>query len=86
MVKNPPMQETQERQVQSLGQEDPLEDGSPLQYPCLENPMDRGAWSQRVEHDLVTEHHVPSILPAVLQPLFHFSQQPCELDIFISIL
>ena len=19
-------------------------DGSPLQYPCLENPMDRGAW------------------------------------------
>ena len=27
-----------------------------------------------------------SVLPAVLQPLFHFSQQPCELDIFISIL
>ena len=19
-------------------------DGTPLQYPCLENPMDRGAW------------------------------------------
>ena len=19
-------------------------DGNPLQYPCLENPMDRGAW------------------------------------------
>ena len=34
----------QEMQVQSLGQEDPLEDlGNPLQYPCLENPMDRGA-------------------------------------------
>ena len=31
--------------------------GSPLQYSCLENPMDRGAWwlqsigSQRVRHD-----------------------------------
>ena len=31
--------------------------GNPLQYPCLENPMDGGAWwaivhgSQRVEHD-----------------------------------
>ena len=32
--------------VQSLGQEDPLEkaNGNPLQYSCLENPMDRGAW------------------------------------------
>ena len=36
----------QETQVQSLGQEDPLEKGmvTPLQYSCLENPMDRGAW------------------------------------------
>ena len=32
--------------VQSLGQEDPLdlEMASPLQYSCLENLMDRGAW------------------------------------------
>ena len=46
-VKNPPaMQETQEMQVRSLGQEDSLEKeiGNPLQYSCLENPMDRGAW------------------------------------------
>ena len=34
-----------ETQVRSLGGEDPLEkDGSPLQYSCLENSMDRGAW------------------------------------------
>ena len=33
-------------QVQSLGQEDPLEKGmaTPLQYSHLENPMDRGRW------------------------------------------
>ena len=32
--------------VQSLGWEDPPEKGKvyPLQYPCLENPTDRGAW------------------------------------------
>ena len=38
------MQETQETQVQSLGWEDPLDEGNgnPLQYPCLGNPMDRG--------------------------------------------
>ena len=53
-VKNmPAMQETW---VQSLGQEDPLEkelathsstlawNGTPLEYSCLENSMDRGAW------------------------------------------
>ena len=41
-----PMQETLEMPVQSPGQEDPLEDGvtTPLQYSCLENPMDRGNW------------------------------------------
>ena len=42
-VKNPPaMQETQ---VQSLGQEDPLEkeNSNPLQYSCLGNAMNRGA-------------------------------------------
>ena len=36
--------------------------GSPLQYSCLGNPMDRGAWwdygpggHKRVEHDLATK-------------------------------
>ena len=44
MVKNLP--EMQEMQVQSLGQKDTLEkgNGNPLQYSCLGNSMDRGAW------------------------------------------
>jgi len=35
--------------------------GDPLQFSCLENPMDRGAWQvtghgvARVGHDLVTK-------------------------------
>ena len=44
MVKSlPAMQETQ---VWSLGWEDFFGEGngSPLQYSCLENPVDRGAW------------------------------------------
>ena len=32
------MQEMQETQVQSLGREDPLEEGMATQYSCLENP------------------------------------------------
>ena len=44
MVKNLPT--VQETQVRSLGQEDsPGEENSnPLQYSCLGNPMDSGAW------------------------------------------
>ena len=40
----------QEMQVQSLGQEDPLEEelANPLQYSCLGNPTDRGAWQATV--------------------------------------
>jgi len=32
--------------VQTLGQEDPQneENGNPLRYSCLKNPLDRGAW------------------------------------------
>ena len=43
-IKNPPT--VWENWVWSLGWEDPPEGGhgNPLQYSCLENPMDRGAW------------------------------------------
>ena len=57
-VKNlPTMQETWAR---SLGWDDHLEEGI-LQYSCLENPRDRGAWWAAVHevasvgHDLVTK-------------------------------
>ena len=43
-IKNLPS--VQETWVRSLCWEDPLEggNGNPLQYSCLETPMDRGAW------------------------------------------
>ena len=48
MVKNLPA--VQESQAWSLGREDPLIEGhgNPLQYSCLENPMDSGAWQATV--------------------------------------
>ena len=57
VVKNlPAVQELQEIWVQSLGQEDPLEDrmGYPLQYSCLGNPWTGGLQSirsQSVRHN-----------------------------------
>ena len=47
--------------------------GNPLQYSCLENPMDRGAWQAtvhgvtRVGHDLVTKQ------PLYIWHFFQFS-------------
>ena len=40
----------QETRVRSLGQKDRLEKemATPLQYSCLENPMDGGAWEAAV--------------------------------------
>ena len=46
--------------IPGLGRSPGGGNGNPLQYSCLENPMDRGAWwatvhgSQRVGHDRVT--------------------------------
>ena len=44
--------------IPGLGRSAGGEHGNPLQYSCLENPMNRGAWwgiqsigSQRVGHD-----------------------------------
>ena len=47
------MQEMQEIWVRSLGWEDLLEEGmaAQLQYFCLENPMDRGAWQGVAKSD-----------------------------------
>ena len=48
MVKNQPVM--QETRLRSLGREDsPGEgNGNPLEHPCLENSMDRGAWRATV--------------------------------------
>ena len=48
MVKRPSV--IQETWVRSLGREDPPggRNGNPLQYSCLENPVDRGAWWAKV--------------------------------------
>ena len=47
VVKNPSVREGDIRDVGSvpgLGRSPGEGNGDPLQYSCLENPMDRGAW------------------------------------------
>ena len=52
MVKKPLASAGDIRDAGSIpGSEDPLEEGTgnPLQYSCLENPMDRGVWRVAVQ-------------------------------------
>ena len=57
VVKNPPSNAGYTDLVPGSGRSSRDGNGNPLQYSCLENPMDRGAWqatvmgSQRVGHD-----------------------------------
>ena len=51
MIKNPPASAGDVRDTGSipgLGRSPGGEHGNPLQYSCLENPMDRGAWRATV--------------------------------------
>ena len=70
--------------IPALGRSPREGNGNPLQYPCLENPMDRGAWRAtvlrvaRVRHDLANKppplllwsslSELSEMLPPGLQP------------------
>ena len=61
--------------VPELGRSPGEVNGNPLQYSCLENPMDRGAWRAtvhgitRVRYDLVTKPPIP-VIKKKQKPLF----------------
>ena len=43
--------------IPRLGRYPGVENGNPLQYSCLENSMDRGAWQASVESDITELTH-----------------------------
>ena len=44
MIKNPPASAGDASSVYASGRSPGGGNGNPLQYSCLENPMDKGAW------------------------------------------
>ena len=69
VVKNPPVNAGDVRDIGSIpGSERSLggEHGNPLQYSCLENPMDRGVWWATVSRVAQSE-----------TPLKQFSMHAC---------
>ena len=67
VVKNPPASARDSGSIPGSGRSPGEGNGNPIQYPCLENSMDRepgglqSMGSQRVGQDWVTEHtyHIP---------------------------
>ena len=61
VVKNPPANAREADLIPGSGRAPGKGIGNPLQYYCLGNPMDRGAWRAivygvtRIGHDLVTK-------------------------------
>ena len=58
-AKNPPVDAGDERDMGSIpgsGRCPRIGNGNPLQCSCLENPMDGGAWWQRVGHNRAHMH------------------------------
>ena len=54
MVENLPANAGDAGSIPGLGRSPGEGNGSPLQYSCLENPMDRGAWWVTV-HEITKE-------------------------------
>ena len=48
MIKNPPANAGDTGLIPGLGRSTGEGNGNALQYSCLENPMDRGAWRSTV--------------------------------------
>ena len=76
-VRNPPASAGDEGSIPGSGRSPEEENGNPLQYSCLGNPMDRGAWRAAVHgaaeswRRLCDENphiHTPSLLdcPSIL--------------------
>ena len=77
VVKNPPAKTGGIRDLGSvpgLGRSPGEGNGNPLQYSCLENPMDRGAWRATV-HGITKESETTATTPTTTTRVIHNIQE-----------
>ena len=75
MVKSPPANARDSSSIPGLGRSPEEGNDNPLQYSCLGNPMDRGAWctrlSTQIRHTLWVLCGVSSVIFFCIMSLFH---------------
>ena len=79
MVKNPPANAGYSGFIPGSGRYSEEGNGNPLQYPCLGNPMDRGAWR-------ATVHGVTKSQTRLGDFTFHFHALEKEMATHSSVL
>ena len=67
MVKNPPANAGDQGAISGSGRAPGGGHGNPLQYSCLENPMDRGAWQAIVHRVAKSRTQLKQISKAELE-------------------
>ena len=72
MVKNTPANAGDIGSIPGLGRHPGGGHGNPLQYSCLENPMDRGAWQATVHKVAESQTRLErfSIISKPIMPFF----------------
>ena len=69
MIKNSPANAEDVGSIPGLGRCPGEENGSPLQYSCLENSLDRGTW-QAIVHGAAKESDMAERLTPSVSPLY----------------
>ena len=93
VVKNPPANAGDERDAHSIpgsGRSPEGRNGNPLQYPCFENPMDRGAWQATV-HEVtksrtrLSTHAIANLIKNIDDIIFNHSTASNLLTILLIV-
>ena len=71
MEKNPPASTRDAGRIAGLGRSPGAGHGNPLQYLCLENTMDRGAWRATVQRDAQRQTRLKQLSTQILSLLIH---------------
>ena len=93
VVKNPPANAGDARDAHSIpgsGRSPEGGNGNPLQYPCFENPMDRGAWQATV-HEVaksrtrLSTHAIANLIKNIDDIIFNHSTASNLLTILLIV-
>ena len=58
MAKNPPTNAGDAGSIPVSGRSPEEGNGNQVQYSCLGNPMDRGAWRAKIHRDVIVEYNL----------------------------